>query len=445
MRRVLATAGAIVLAAAILTPSASATGGTYTGSLYGAPYRVRVPANWNGTLVLYSHGYRQAVGGATTAQDAPTEDVATALLAKGFAIAGSSYGRNGWAVTNGLAAGVSLLTWFDSHVGVPSRVYAWGDSLGGLVTQTLAERYPALVDGALPMCGVLGGSVRNLDLALDVAVAVKRLLYPSMKLSGYASYDEAKATFDAAFAAVYAATQPVDGSPNPDIAKLLAIASIVDAPYRTASYDGTDAASVVGGIVEGLATALFYGTVDRYELEQRVGGNPSTNAGVDYTRRIGFTDGKRFTSFGFGVDLLKSYAGSVNVFGARVTANADARRRFATQYVPTGDLRVRTLTMHTAYDPLVLVQNESVFRDAVAAHNDLSRLVQLYTTPPASYDPAPYGAGHCNFTTAEYVGALKALDSWVRTGATPTAAGVKASTGDPGFSTTFTPPPWPLS
>ena len=27
------------------------------GSLGGAPYTIRVPARWNGTLILYSHGY----------------------------------------------------------------------------------------------------------------------------------------------------------------------------------------------------------------------------------------------------------------------------------------------------------------------------------------------------------------------------------------------------
>ena len=29
-----------------------------SGELSGAPYRIRVPANWNGTLFIYAHGYR---------------------------------------------------------------------------------------------------------------------------------------------------------------------------------------------------------------------------------------------------------------------------------------------------------------------------------------------------------------------------------------------------
>ena len=29
-----------------------------SGELHGAPYRIRVPENWNGTLLVFAHGYR---------------------------------------------------------------------------------------------------------------------------------------------------------------------------------------------------------------------------------------------------------------------------------------------------------------------------------------------------------------------------------------------------
>lgn len=31
-----------------------------SGELHGAPYRIRVPAVWNGTLLVFAHGYRQS-------------------------------------------------------------------------------------------------------------------------------------------------------------------------------------------------------------------------------------------------------------------------------------------------------------------------------------------------------------------------------------------------
>ena len=54
-----------------------------------------VPANWNGTLVLYSHGF-----GPLTAADSPDPVTQAALLARGYALAGSSYDPNGseWAL-----------------------------------------------------------------------------------------------------------------------------------------------------------------------------------------------------------------------------------------------------------------------------------------------------------------------------------------------------------
>jgi pimeloyl-ACP methyl ester carboxylesterase len=447
-----ALAAALLAVLSLSVPASAAPSGTFTGTLHGARYAVRVPASWNGRLLLYSHGYRQAVGGATAAQDAPDATVAAALLAQGYALAGSSYAKNGWAVNDGVKAGVELLGWFTTHVGAPSRVYAWGESLGGLVTQVLAEKHPELVNGAAPLCGVLAGTNKNLDLALDFEVGVQRLLYPAMKLTGYTSYAEAKAAFDGAFAAVAkaASIDPVTLLPNAPtnpggIARLLAVASLVDAPYKTKGADGATLPATVKGVVEAVATGLFYATVDRYELEQRVGGNPSTNATTDYRRRVGAADQARFAAFGFSTDLLASLIGTVQRFGARVAANGTARARAAALGTPTGDLRDRTITMHTAYDPLVEVQNESVFQANVTKHGDQGSLVQLYTTPPATYASAPYGAGHCNFTTAEYLAVVQALHAWVSTGLRPTAAGVKAVSGDPGFSTTFAPAAWPAS
>lgn len=448
--------GALVAATLALfslpAPAAAATPRTYTGTLDGAAYSVRVPAAWNGRLVLYSHGYRQAVGGSTAAQDAPTPAVADALLADGYAVAGSSFGRNGWAVNDGVAADVALLGWFRSHVGTPRRVYAWGDSLGGLVTQMLAQRHPSLVTAVAPMCGVLAGTNRTFDLALDLQVAVKRLLYPSLELTRYASYAESKAAFDGAFAAVAkaASIDPVTLQPNAPvnpggIARLLAVASLVDAPAKTRTSDGSTLAKTVAGVVEAVATGLYYATVDRYELERRVGGNPSTNTHVDYTRRIGAADLDRFASFGFSPDLLRSFAGSVQRFGARVTADAAARSRAGGLGNPNGDLRDKTITMHTAYDPLVLVQHETVFAQRVASYGASARLLQLYTAPPATYGTAPYGAGHCAFTTAEYLAVVDALDTWVTTGVRPTRAAVKAASGAPGFTTTYQPPAWPAN
>ncbi|MET8764157.1 hypothetical protein [Lentzea sp. NPDC004782] len=59
----------------------------------GATWIADVPANWNGTLLLYSHGYNPTLPNPPV--DSPDPATADALLARGYALAGSSYSRPG--------------------------------------------------------------------------------------------------------------------------------------------------------------------------------------------------------------------------------------------------------------------------------------------------------------------------------------------------------------
>jgi pimeloyl-ACP methyl ester carboxylesterase len=419
-----------------------------TGTLDGAGYEIKLPQTWNGTLLLYSHGYRQAkpappdFAAVTTApQVAATDEVATALLAKGYALAGSAYASNGWAVADGVKAGEQLHGFFVQKVGTPNRTYVWGDSLGGLVTETLAERHPEWVDGSAPMCGVLGGGNLNLDLALDVTYAIKTLIYPPLQLVNYGSYEDSVAQFTAAYNAIVAATKSVQiGVP-----KLLLIAALTDAPTQTARFDGSNPQAQVGAIVESLVTAMGYGTFGRWEIEQRVGGDPSGNDSVDYSQRVSSSERALIETLAPG--STDRNLGALSR-GTRITPDPTARAAFDKLGNPTGDLTVPTITMHTKADPLVLVQNETVFRQRVQSARDrVGDLVQLYTVAPATYQgEAPYGAGHCNFTTAERVGIITLLDGWVRNGNYPaTGAMTSAFTGDPGLNTAYTPGPWPAT
>src|SRR4051812_45926164 len=69
----------------------------YAGTLPdGATWIADVPADWNGTILLYSHGY--IPGPANPPRDSPNQPTADALLDRGYALAGSSYSRPGWAL-----------------------------------------------------------------------------------------------------------------------------------------------------------------------------------------------------------------------------------------------------------------------------------------------------------------------------------------------------------
>lgn len=421
----LALAAALAAATPVVAaaPASAGSAGHWTGSTRNGAYVVDVPANFNGTVVLWSHGY--SFTPVTTPTDAPTPAVRSAMLAQGYALAGSTYARGGagWAVNEGVAAGVELLGITRAKAGATrvERVYVWGASLGGLITQTLAERYPGQVDGVAPLCGVLGGTDLNLDLALDAAVAVRTFFAPTLRLTGYTSLAEAQANLTLATTAIRTALAKNPAGTAP---RLIAIGALLGAPAQTRDFGGKTVASATAAAVEAISTALTYGTLGRYDIEHRVGGNPSTNVGVDYRHRVTADAVARFTAYGFSAHLLSAYAQTLQTYAPRVRASATARARANQLGNPTGRLADRTITMHTAYDPLVVVQNERVFADRVRAAGRTGLLHQVYVVPPAhpegspsvADDGAPYGAGHCNFATSNYTGVLAALDSWVRTG-----------------------------
>jgi pimeloyl-ACP methyl ester carboxylesterase len=429
----------------------------------GASYKLKLPSvPWNGTLMIYSHGYRQAKPAPpanapvdTSAANAPSPSIEQKLLDQGFALIGSSYKSNGWAVQDGVEANEDLHKWFLEELGTPEHVYVWGHSLGGLITQTLAEKHPDWVDGVIPMCGVLAGTNMNLDLALDVTYAIKHLgIYPDLKLTGYASFEEAVQNFQGAYDAILAATRDLTAG----VPRLLTVAAIVDASPKTKTYDAHDPPSSVGALVESLVTAVGYGTYGRWEIEQRVGGNPSTNVGTVYVDRVPAAERTGLLALTAG-DKLDGYLAELDG-RERIAADAAARKKADALGNPRGAVKDPTITLHTQYDPLVLVQNERVFADRVFRSKDREAdLVQLYSAPPEKYestppDPnggAPFGAGHCNFTEAEHLGVVALLDSWVQSGVPPAAGRIAevfppAVPGQPathGISTSVFPPPWP--
>ena len=95
---------------------------------------------------------------------------------------------------------------------------------------------------------------------------------------------------------------------------------------------------------------------------------------------------------------------------------------------PTGDLSDPTVTMHTVFDPLVIVQNERLFAQRVSRHDD-SRPAAAALRPAADLHDgnAPYGAGHCNFSrpTSTSLSSARSPDGCPRA-ARPTAASLSA-------------------
>src|SRR6266545_4946075 len=139
----------VITFAALLSVAGSAFADIFIdGSVGGSLYRLIRPTNWNGSLVLYAHGF--VPSGAPVALPPEGSLLISLLAPQGFAVAYSSFSENGWAVKDGAERTHQLLGIFSARFGRPARVYITGVSMGGLIAIKLSETYPSIYAGALP-------------------------------------------------------------------------------------------------------------------------------------------------------------------------------------------------------------------------------------------------------------------------------------------------------
>src|SRR5262249_52221632 len=126
---------------------------TEVGELGGAPYRIDIPASWNGELVMYCHGYR----GAPVRFDARAPDAMVQAFAPiGYAVAQSGYSAGGYAVREAVQDTEALRLLFVQRFGAPKETWLTGSSLGGSVTMMLMETRPTTYAGGLALSAPLG-------------------------------------------------------------------------------------------------------------------------------------------------------------------------------------------------------------------------------------------------------------------------------------------------
>ncbi|GAA0441080.1 alpha/beta hydrolase [Streptomyces olivaceiscleroticus] len=393
----------------------------------GATYVIDAPARWNGTLLLFSHGYRPA-GAPNEAVDASDEATRKLLLSEGYALAGSSYSTTGWAVEQAVPDQLATLDVFADRVGPARRTLAWGESYGGLVTTTIAERHPGRIDGSLSLCGLVQGGVANWNSTLDPAFALKTLLAPrsGIPLTGFADAAEA----DRAAGRLGGVLSKAQGSAA-GRARIALAAALHNIPgWNDPGQDRPapdDYAAQQANQYRAVSTMLVDAAFRRrQEAEQRAGGNMSWNTGVDYAamlrRSAGYAEVESlYRAAGLSLDRdLRTLAGA-----PRTEADPAAVRYMTRNVAFTGKLRKPQLDVHTTGDPLVPVQVTSAHRRAVTAAGAGGLLRQGFVD----------NAGHCTFTPAEQLAALHTVDRRARTGrwgdTSPAALNAAARRSDP--------------
>ncbi len=133
----------------------------------GATYRIVTPESWEpgDGLVVFNRGFRSFVE--TDPDLGPLEQL---HLDQGFAVAASGLSQGGWALFKSADDNVDLVTIFREEFGSEQPLYFYGGSMGGLTTAQITEDPRLNIVGALPLCGVLGGT-RVWDFALDLRLA----------------------------------------------------------------------------------------------------------------------------------------------------------------------------------------------------------------------------------------------------------------------------------
>ena len=394
-----------LLAAGVVPAAQASEAGRRTGQLPdGASWVADVPAAWNGTVILYSHGF-----GPLTPQDAPDSATADALLADGYALVGSSYsGPSWWALESAVGDQFAALAALEAEIGPAKRTLAWGTSMGGLVSAREAEDPRHRIDGALTTCGLVAGALNLNDYQLDGEYALAHLLAPgqAVKLVRYGSQAEATA----AAATLSKITSDAQATPGGRARIALAAALMNVATWYTGTappaprdYETQEAQQ------EQTLTGFVLGFVvtGRQQIELAAGGNSASTRGTDYRVLLGSSSHARQVRELYrraGLDLDADLAKLSR--DADITPDPGAVATLARTSVPTGRLRVPELDVHTIADQLVPVEQENWYAWRVAAAGAGSLLRQDFVN----------GTGHCAFQPAETIAALHALEARVSTG-----------------------------
>lgn len=332
-----------------------------SGVLNGAPYDISVPADWNGGLVMYAHGYQVQPRPAGAEENEAQRALRLAFTERGFAFAKSQYSKQGWAVKEGIEDTEALRKHFVRTFGQPDSTFVTGHSMGGVITIATIESYPEVYDGAMPMCGPLAPSAQFFEDGLfDMLV-----------------------TFDFFFRDVL----PPGQSPVIEAAQLplpVVAAALEAKPKVAARFAGrwqtrlTDLPGALG----------FFHYINK-ELRERAHGNPFDNRNTLYS--------------GFGEDR------ELNDGVHRYSADAKAVEYVRQYYTPTGRVTDPVLALHTTYDQLVNARHVGFYDTLVALAGTQDLFVLNYVKAD----------GHCNISADITGRGFDALRRWVAEGVRP--------------------------
>ncbi len=386
-------------------PGATAHWGVHAG----AGYRAEYPDDWNGTLVMWAHGFR-GTGLELTVDDHPLRAL---LIPLGFAWAASSYTRNDYDVAAGVQSTKQLAERMNDQMGQASKVYLMGVSMGGHITAVSIEQYVGFYDAAIPACGVVG-DYELFDYFLDFNAAAQQLglgtsTFPVDTVPYlFAQVPQIKANLESV-PGTWPFTLNADGENLKNLTELRSGGERPNFDEAFAFWNSIPAASGPGNFLFDLG--IGDGTLPRAP------GQALNNADVVY----------QFD----GDPALTPDEQAFNDGVVRVSADPASVKGGLAQ-VPRieGDIDIPVLTLHNLGDLFVPFHNEIVYAQRVADQGRSDLLVQR----------AIRGVVHCDFTAAEFGTAFLDLVAWETAGIKPDGDIVldPAAVADPNYGCNFT-------
>jgi pimeloyl-ACP methyl ester carboxylesterase len=396
------------------------------GVLDNAPYRIKVPVNWNGTLLVYARGTTRTTNpvGLTPLVAIPgtppaiSEQLAAqlenAVLSAGYALAASALpeGVGVWSVREGIHHTKTLTNYFKDRVAKPEKTILWSRSQGTVVGLDAAEKYPGIYDGSIAGCAVGAGSPRTWDISLDVLLAWKTAFgFPASWGNPGDIRDNINFISDVAPVIFANLFNPANIGRFEFFRRVLGVPREGFYPVQGAPPDAS-----------WLVSLMFFSTEVRGEVETKANGRVAQN--LDHVYTLTADDKTFLASLGVNFDELLAV---MNSDASKFEADIHARnynKRYA-EY--SGRIRIPVLTLHTTMDGLVFTSHESAYRETVEDARSSDMLVQVFAQ----------SVGHCTFTPAQWLEAVQAMTSWLETGQRP------GPEFFPDFDLTFTPPEFP--
>lgn len=478
----------------------------------GAPYMMIAAANFNGTVFIWSHGIRPAinipaslapVGPYTITNAAEPGPLASSgdlsvinkLVAAGYGVAGSGYSRQSINTTEALAANKELIATFKTKFPTTKTVIAWGNSLGAMHSQMLAEKHPELVDGVIMGCPAANPSDALVSYFGDALWGFKALFDPSIKVGGYstdpvvrqqeqlANIGKVLLVLSKLSAGLTTGAWPDTASPAgkalqaagvPSRSALLTVGLMAGIPTRSKHVDGTSgptgaaetyplAIAPAVAILENMGTVGVAGSLLIADGELLTGGKVYDNSKTDYAARVA-ADADIYSFALSGNNAVSAIIGALAAT-PRETADPAAVAKIPSVIGLKGEIKKPTIIFQSEsdeYTPASIVQwYIDTYGDQYAAEKakamadakksraysaPINNLVTLWikTAPKYSKFTAAgtpdltaavgAGTGHCLFTSAQWLAAANLMTETLANGKFPLGGKIATTTRKAGMT-----------